>query len=149
MNDALLLTFALLTGLFVLLLIVKVIFKLNFCVLCGAVSLTWISLVGLFWAGLFEDILLIALLMGGSIVGIYYLVEKKVREQLHIFRFPFFLTLVFWAYLLLKFEFNASVFIVAGLVVFLWLICGFLYFFRNNAKFKSVVSKLIDCCKNW
>lgn len=149
MNDALLLTFALLTGLFVLLLIVKAIFKLNFCVLCGAVSLTWISLVGLFWAGLFEDILLIALLMGGSVVGIYYLVEKWAREQWYIFRFPFFLTLVFLAYLLLKFEFNASVFIAAGLVVFLWLICGFLYFFRNNSKFKSVVSKLIDCCKNW
>lgn len=149
MNDVLFLTFALLTGLFVLLLILKAVFKLNFCVLCGAVSLTWISLLVLFWAGLFNEPVLIALLMGASVTGVYYLVEKKVPKELHVFRFPFFLTLVFSAYLLLRFEVNVSVLAVTGFVFFVSLICGFLYFFRNNPKFKSVISKLIDCCKNW
>lgn len=135
-------------SIFVLLLIVRSIFKLQFCVLCGSVFLTWAFLLTLYWFGFFENQLLIAIPMGGSVVGIYYLAERKTKEILHIFRLPFFLTLLFSAYMLIGIELtmvrDAGIFIAA-----LWLLCGLIYVYRNSPKFKGLAATLLKCCKNW
>ena len=90
--------------LFFILLVIKNFFKEHrerFCVICVTVSLTWVVLLVLFWLKLFEDKIIIALLMGQSILGVYYILEGQVKEELKIFRLPFLLTLIIIGYLLL------------------------------------------------
>jgi len=132
---------------FVLLMGVKEISKKKFCVLCGAVFLTWFLLLILYWKGLFTNKLIIALLMGSSVLGIFYLVEKKVKESWELFRLPFYLTLVSLAYFVL--EGLESLGKAALVLVPLWVIFGFLFVYKNNNKTSSFVKKLIECCKNW
>ena len=52
------------------------------CAICAAVSLTWIGLLVLKAAGYTVDILLIGILMGQSIVGIMYSLEKIIDNRL-------------------------------------------------------------------
>lgn len=132
---------------FVLLMGVKEIFKKKFCVLCVAVSLTWFLLLILYWKGLFTNKLIIALLMGSSVLGIFYLVEKKVKESWELFRLPFYLTLVSLVYFVL--EGLESLGKVALVLVSLWVVFGFLFVYKNNNQIGSFVKKLIECCKNW
>lgn len=149
MNDPLFLIFSAIIALFLVFLIVKKFVKLKFCVLCASISLTWVTLLILYWLNLFEDFVLIALFIGNSIVGIYYLVERKTAEKFHIFRLPFFLTLIFIGYLLLSGFDIYRLIPTVGLLVFLWLIFGFLFLYGHNPKLKSAVSYIINCCKNW
>ena len=117
--------------------------KDNFCVVCVSISLTWIFLFGLYLFGLFDNILIISLLMGMSITGIYYLTDNKIRKRnkkFRVFRLPFILTLIIIAYYVLTFErIINSILIVAGL----WVLFALIYVY-NNAKF---VKKLLECCK--
>ncbi len=57
--------------------------KLGFkpCAICAAVSLTWVALLGLKFAGIEINSLLIGILMGESVVGIMYLFERKAQEN--------------------------------------------------------------------
>ena len=134
-------------GLFVFLLVIKKYTAWQFCVLCASVSLTWIVLLVLYWLALFADPALIAVLMGQSVVGIYYVLEKRVPESLLLFRFPFFLTA------------TAVVFAMVGyvstmmwpvlLLLLLWSVTFVLYAYTSNPKVKRIVSELTACCKNW
>jgi len=121
---------------------------LNFkklCVLCISVSLTWIILLILFLTNIFADKMIIAILMGHTSLGIFYLWEINVREKFKIFRLPLLLTFIFIIYLVLEnFEFNSFLIIIG-----LWLIFFLIYLFRNNKKFSKVAKKLIECCKKW
>ena len=121
--------------------------KLKFCVICVAVSLTWITLLVLFFLKKFTDTTLIALLMGQSILGIYYLLEKRVKEDLKIFRLPFLLSAIVVGY---------SFFDIAGdiikIIVFLsllWIFFIFIYAYRSRPKLNKFVKKIIACCKDW
>ena len=133
-------------GLFFILLILKNI--LNFkklCVLCVSVSLTWIVLLILFLTNIFTDKIIIAILMGHTSLGIFYLWEKNVREKFKIFRLPLLLTFIFIIYAVLEnFEFNSLL-----LILGLWIVFSLIYLFRNNKKFSKVAKKLIECCRNW
>lgn len=51
---------------------------LGVCPICAGVSATWIGLIALKFAGYSIDMLLPAILMGGSIVGIAYRLEKRL-----------------------------------------------------------------------
>mgnify|MGYP001587372361 FL=1 len=117
--------------------------KDNFCVVCVSISLTWIFLFGLYLFGLFDNILIVSLLMGMSITGIYYFIDKKigkVNKKLNVFRLPFILTLIIIAYYFLTFErIIISILIVAGL----WILFALIYTY-NNTKF---IKKLLECCK--
>ncbi len=53
----------------------------NLCSICAAVSLTWISLLLFYLLGIFNDKLIIAILMGQSTVGIMYSFEKKFKKN--------------------------------------------------------------------
>jgi len=118
-------------------------FKNNFCVICASISLTWIILLILYLTNLFDSLLLISLMMGMSLTGIYYFLERKIgrkNEKLKIFRLPFILTLIVFAYYVLTFEnIISSVFVVAGL----WILFVLIYIYNNS----KLIKKLLECCK--
>src|SRR3989344_4434368 len=100
--SVLLLTVMGITALFFLLLMFKALIKKEFCVLCGAVSVTWMVLLILHWQNLFRDATIIALLLGMSMLGAFYGVEKKVPKKIRLFRLPFLLSLLVSGYSLLS-----------------------------------------------
>ncbi|PIN73686.1 hypothetical protein COV20_05695 [Candidatus Woesearchaeota archaeon CG10_big_fil_rev_8_21_14_0_10_45_16] len=138
-------------GLFLLLLMIKEIFqsKMNvkFCVLCTAVTLTWVSLLVSYKLGYFNDSRIIALLVGNTILGIFYLVEKKVSERLRFFRLPFYLTLLTCGYLLLGIP--SQLLLIITSLAGLWMLFGGVYLFQRNPVLNSFVKKVVECCKNW
>jgi len=132
--------------------------KKKFCVICASVFTTWVILLILFWLGIFTNKTIIALLIGQSILGIFYLAEKKADEKLKLFRLPFLLTLIFSAYLLL--EKSDFILTIISMLLILWAFFLLLYFYksrRNDNEKKdnkqslinSFIKKIIECCKNW
>ncbi|HLC97399.1 MAG TPA: hypothetical protein VJC21_01300 [Candidatus Nanoarchaeia archaeon] len=145
--EALLFSLLPILGFFLLLLLVQAITKKQFCALCGAVFLTWALLLVLYFAGSFDNTVIIALLLGQSTLGVFYLAEKKVAEPLKLFRLPFLLTLIVLAYTMLTLSpVTRTLLLVLGS---LWLIFVVLYVYRQNRKFKTLVEKIIACCRNW
>lgn len=153
--NALFLVVATISLLFVVLLAVKEIartrIKKEFCVICAAVSLTWIGLLAANLLGIFEDKTLIALLMGQSVVGIFYLVESKAAKNLKLFRLPFLLTLTTIAYIALQVPQGSmsAILSVIFLLAALWTAFIFLYLYKNNKNVHSVVKRIVKCCRNW
>lgn len=143
------LLFASISALFFVLLVVKSVvqkvFKKDFCVICASISLTWLSLLILYKLSLFKNGLVIALLIGCSVVGIFYAVEKKVSEKFKLFKLPFLLSMIFIAFSLLSLP-DDFVKILIFLLV-LWLLFITTFFYSNNDKVHSVVEKIIECCK--
>ena len=133
-------------GLFFILLILKNLFNWKkFCTLCISVSLIWIVLFILYLTDIFADKIIIAILMGHTSLGLFYLWEKNTKEKSKIFRLPLLLTFIFIIYTVLEnFEFNSLL-----LIIGVWIIFSLIYLFRNNKKFSKVAKKLIECCKNW
>ncbi len=123
-------------------------YALQWCAICMAVGLTWLTLLILFWTGRFQNVTLLALLMGQSVVGVFYVVEKQVAEPWRLFRLPFLLTLTAAAYSVLALRW-AVLAPVYGLLLVFWL--GFLGVFlaRANRTWKAVAQRLIDCCRGW
>lgn len=60
---------------------IKKIVGKKICAICAAVSLTWLGLLFLWLAGLNIDPLIIAILMGQSIVGIMYKAEEYFKQK--------------------------------------------------------------------
>lgn len=149
--NSLLIAITIISGLFVIFLILKGILRAitrkEFCVICAAVSMTWVGLLTASSLQMFEDKTLIALLMGQSIVGLFYLVEAKVNEDLKLFRLPFLLTATVVAYALLGIPEGVS-FVIFFLAV-LWLLFLLLYLYKNNKYAHSIVKRVLECCKNW
>lgn len=139
--------FVLISILFIFLFIIKEIFKTKICVICASISLTWILLFILYKLGYFNDIIIISLLMGGSITGLYYLAEKKIKEKFHLFRLPFLLTLIFIFYLLLDKANNFAS--ILALLIFLWFIFIIIFLYRDDRKIKVIFKKILDCCRGW
>ncbi len=133
--------------LFITLLIIKGISKWKFCVICTSVSVTWIALLVLFWLGLFDQPVIIAVLMGQSIVGAYYFLEKTTKEILHIFRLPLLLTLTLAAFVAL----GVTTDLIYGLSLLaaIWAVLFLLYQYRQNPKTRIVVDRIIACCRDW
>ena len=121
--------------------------KEEFCAICLAVSINWIILLILYWLGLFNDKTILAVLMGQSSLGIFYLAEKNVKENLKIFRLPFLLTLIMIVYSVLEgFSYSTN---VIYFIFILWILFIFIYAFNENGKFKKLTKKIIECCKKW
>lgn len=132
--------------LFVLFLIIRSFIGWRFCVLCASVATTWLVLLIAYWLGSWDNFVLLAILMGGSVVGIYYLLERKLPESLHLFRLPFYLTAAFLVFIALGETWDGA---VATLLVVLWLLLGLVYWFRQSPNMKKVAEKIIACCRNW
>ena len=139
--------FIIIITLFFLLLGVKSLLKKNFCVICMSISLTWITYLVLHRLGYFQDSVLITLLMGQSVVGVYYLVERKIKENLLIFRLPFLLSLTLVAYALISP--SDGVLSAALLLIGLWFVFITIYAFQHHIGFGKFVKKIIECCRNW
>ncbi len=121
---------------------------LQWCAICVAVSLTWLTLLLLFWTGRFRNVPLLALLMGQSVVGAFYFVEKQVPEPWRVFRLPFLLTLTAAAYSVLVWRWTVLA-PVYGLLLFFWLTFLGLFLVRTNRMWRDVFQRLIDCCRGW
>ncbi len=121
--------------------------KDKFCVICASISLTWITLLVLYYIKLFDNLIILSILIGTSITGIYYLVESKVNKRMKVFRLPFILTLIFIGYNLINgFYKELNVWI---LLLILWLLFIFFYIYSGNKKINLFVNKLVECCKKW
>lgn len=139
--------FLTITVLFFLLLISKSLLKLKVCVICLSVSITWLAALTLYKLHYFDNPILLALFMGQSITGIYYLLEKKLHEKYHIFRLPALLSLSLGFYALLSPSPDISA--ILYLVLGLWLLFFGLFTYRKNPKLRTAVDKIIACCKDW
>ena len=145
MNEILVI-FGSITIAFVLSLLLQAFSKLKFCAVCASVLLTWILFLALYYLGYFENLILLAVLIGGSAVGIFSLVKKKIEEQLNVFLLPFILTLFFTAFVLLGVRSIFEPLIFLGV---LWIIFLSIFLSRRNPKMKTVVEKIVSCCKNF
>ncbi len=134
--------------LFFVLIGIKEIFRKRaekFCVICIAVIITWVTLLVLYWYGLFNDKLLIALLMGHTSLGIFYLIEKKVKKKIKLFRLPFLLTLIFVIYSILEGLIYSGIYSL----IILWIMFLLIYLFKSNKTAKIFFKKIVECCKGW
>ncbi|PIR74063.1 MAG: hypothetical protein COU35_04440 [Candidatus Magasanikbacteria bacterium CG10_big_fil_rev_8_21_14_0_10_47_10] len=129
--------------LFVLHLLVKQVTGWRYCAICASVSLTWLGLLALYWLGRFDHPALIGVLMGQSVVGVYYLLEKKVPEAWHVFRLPYLLTTTVVVYALLGLLTQAVH--VFGTLAVLWIVFGVAFVNSRSGWAKKIVA----CCKNW
>jgi len=120
--------------------------RLTICSICIAVSFSWIGLLALRQLGWFNNDIILAILLGQSVVGIYYLWERHARREWLIFRLPMLLTLSLAAWILVSTKIDIAIIVVVGLI---WLFHGLLYYYRTRPKVKSHVDKLIDCCSRW
>ncbi len=127
---------------FIFALIFNSIFKKKICTVCASVFLTWLVFLILFYFGYFQNLLILALLIGASISGIFSL----LKEKLNIFKLPFVLTLLIIAYFLLLKEINFYL-LIFNLV--LWILFSLIFLFSQNQNLGSLIKKLIECCKNW
>jgi len=138
--------FLAITVLFVLLIGLQSLFNLKICALCGAVSSTWIVLLVMFYVGIFNNPVLLGILMGGSVVGAMYLLEQKLPERFQIFKLQFFLTFISATYFAIL---QSFAFEVAAIPLLLWVFMGAIYAGRNITSLKNLGRKIIECCKNW
>ena len=75
--------------LFFILLVLKNIFNLKkFCAICISITLVWVLLLISYFLNIFIDKTIIAILMGHTSLGIFYLWEKKTKEKFKVFRLP-------------------------------------------------------------
>jgi len=119
---------------------------IKICALCGAVSIIWIILLTLFYLGYETDPVLLGILMGGSAVGLIYLLEQKLPEKYQLFKLPFFLMLIVLSYLAIEKNLPGG---VITLVVLVWLLTTAIHTSRNVKNVKILGEKIIKCCKNW
>ena len=129
------------TGLFILGLVARNLTNLRFCVLCVSISLTWLGLLGLYKLNRFYNPILLGLLIGQSITGLYYLAIKKLDRSLRIFTLPFVLTLTALSYFVIT-SFN-DVLPVFGLLSGLWLAAYLVFVYKLDHTTKSIISQII------
>lgn len=137
---------ALITVLFGLILVAKQALPRAVCAICLAVSLTWLGLLALYHLGEFSDSVILALLVGQSITGIYFLFEKTAHPDLLLFRLPFLISLTLVAYTAITLNLDIWALILTAC---LWVIWTGIYFYRTRSRFKRLVENIIKCCSGW
>lgn len=121
-------------------------FSIKVCALCGSVLLTWVGLLFLYRIGYFHDVALVSLLMGQSVAGIYYAVDKRVVPALRIFTLPFFLTLTAMFYVLIV---GVGSILPSLLVLLaLWVIAYIVFAYRKDPGKKSITDAVMNCCED-
>lgn len=120
--------------------------RLRVCALCAAVSITWLALLALLYAGKNVDPLIIGIFAGGSAVGLMYFLGEKLSERFMIFRLPFLLTLFILIHIVLVGGVSGSAITV---LTSLWAVFIAIYFLRHTKGLSTLSKKIIECCKNW
>lgn len=85
--------------------------------------------------------------MGGSVVGLFYLVEHYTPERFHLFRLPFLLTLFATAYTVITLPEDLPA--LAAVLAALWLIFLAIYLARTVPRLRALAKTLLECCKRW
>ncbi|MFH1429946.1 MAG: hypothetical protein ABIG71_00305 [Candidatus Uhrbacteria bacterium] len=116
------------------------------CLLCASVSLTWIALLVLYHLGVFPYPVLIAVLMGGSAVGVYVVIERHVPTRWQVFRLPMLLSLFLLVYALLN---QPGLIAAAVLVSAIWAVIALIAAFHRSPRARALVERLIKCCRDW
>ncbi|MEK6841241.1 MAG: hypothetical protein AABX50_01360 [Nanoarchaeota archaeon] len=130
------------TVLFFMLLAIKSIFNIKkACIICLSITLTWITLLALYFLDIFADKIIIAILMGHTSLGIFYILEKKVKKKFLLFRLPYLLTSILIIYYVL----NGFVISSLYFILVLWILFFIVYLLKNN----KLANKIIECCKKW
>ena len=130
------------TALFFILLVVKSIFNWKrACAICLSITLTWAALLTLYFLNIFVDKIIIAILMGHTSLGLFYLLEKRLKKDFLLFRIPYLLTSILIIYFTLNGFIINSMYFVLGL----WVLFFIIYLF----KFNKFAKKIIECCKKW
>lgn len=118
----------------------------SFCAICAASSLTWISLSVFYVLDLFDSLILIVLMAGMTLHGLYQLWEERSGRKYFVFRLPVLLTSIAVFYQFFVWSVYVELF---GVLFAVWLVFLFLYFYRENDWFESYVDELIECCRDW
>jgi len=126
---------------FILLAIKRIVKVKNFCVICSTIALAWIILLALYFLEFFIDKMLLAILMGHTSLGVYYTLERKVKEKFLVFRLPYLLTSVTLVYIILEGIRTNALYLLVGI----WGLFIIIYLL----KFNEFTKKLIECCKKW
>lgn len=121
--------------------------RAKICALCAGVSLTWVWLLVARWLGYFIDPVVLGMLMGGSVVGSMYKIDKRAASG----------TSIIWKLSFVLFGFSLvysvlmSQFIIAGLLAvaeFFALGLGLGWFASKNASQNERRSNLLEKMKN-
>lgn len=123
----------------------NLIFKKPFCSLCIAVASTWLVLLYLHKVGRFIDQVLLGMLVGQSITGIYYFAYRKLPKILRIFSLPFLLTLTAILYTVITGEIQLSIYI---LLAILWTTTWIIFIYREDPGKKTISKILEHCCED-
>ncbi len=118
----------------------------SFCAICVASTLTWITLVGLYILDMFDSLILIVLMAGMTLHGLYRLWEEKSSRKHLVFRLPVLLLGITVLYQVFVWQIYSE---LLGLLVLVWLFFLMLYFYRENDRFEAYVDDLIECCRDW
>ena len=135
-----------LTTLFFLLLGLKNWTEWSFCAICVASTMTWIALTGLYILNLFDSLILIVLMAGMTLHGLYQLWEEKSSRKYLVFRLPLLLTGITALYQAFVWQIY---FELLGLLTALWAIFLTMYFYRENDRFEAYVDDIVECCREW
>ncbi len=133
--------------LFFLYLAVKSFLRIELCALCASVSTVWVILLGYrIWGG-DVDPLALGILMGGSAVGLMYMLGAKMPERWNVLKLPFLLSLLALVYIVLTDSTDTGkIWLVLG---FLWLIFLPIFLVGKGKGMGQMAKKIIECCKNW
>jgi len=133
-------------AIFIAALYIKKLVSLQLCALCVSISLTWVGLLILYRVGRFQDKVLLGLLMGQSITGLYYLVHKRVMPALRIFTMPFFLTLtvLFYSAIVGISSLLSPLLVLLGL----WIVAYIVFIYRHDPGKKLITDAVMNCCED-
>lgn len=133
----------LITALFVVGLLARNLLIRQLCAICFGISASWLVLLTLYKLSRFDNPLLLALLMGQSITGIFYLLRRRLAESLRAFTLPFFLSLTVLAYWLVGGR--VAVLPVFGFLLLVWIV-AYVLFTTSSDKGNKVAQAVITCC---
>lgn len=133
------------SGLFILGILARQITKIHFCTLCLSIILTWLGLLASYLYGSFDDVVLVSLLVGQSITGLYFFIRDRVPRSLKIFTLPFFLSLTAAGYMMIKTDLIMSAFAV---LLGLWATAWLIFSYRSDPGKKPVATALMECCED-
>lgn len=126
-------------------LVIKSSLKKSFCVICAAVASVWLVLLYLYKYSDYSDTVLIGLLVGQSVTGIFYLALRKLPKALRIFSLPFLLTLTVVAYWAITGEVLTAVFV---LLAMLWIGAWVIFTSRHDPGKKKIADIFAECCED-
>ena len=119
--------------------------KKTICAICAGIALTWLLLFILYKTGAYKDAILLSLLMGQSITGLYYLGLRRLPKSLRIFTLPFFLSLTAVFYLLITEKFVLGAF---GLLMSLWITAWVIFINRKDPGKRPLAQAVTNCCED-